>query len=110
MINFKLRELENIIPWGQETELSLHWFALTDGDLWLKFGNEIIYEYSLEVMNYWGDKPTPYNDYQLSRFIEDFTGIFDKIRETIPKELYDLTEDLKKIQTDAKKMVGNIRH
>ena len=103
MINFKLRELENIIPWGQEPELSLHWFALTDGDLWLKFGNEIIYEYSLEVMNYWGDKPTPYNDYQLSRFIEDFTWIFDKIRETIPKELYDLTEDLKKFQSDAKK-------
>lgn len=103
MINFKLRELDEISPWGQAPELSLHWFALTDGDLWLSFGNETIYEYSKEVMDYWGDKPTQYNDYQLSRFIEDFTGLFDKIRESIPKEFYELTKDLKIFQSNAKK-------
>lgn len=103
MINFKLKELDNILPWGQEPELSLHWFALTDGDLWLTFGNEIIYEYTKEAIDYWGNKPTPYNDYQLSRFIEDFTDLFYKIRETIPKDFYNLTKDLKKFQSDAKK-------
>jgi hypothetical protein len=103
VINFKLRELDKIAPWGQEHELSLHWFGLTDGELWLTFGNEKIYEYSKEAMDYWGNKSTPYNDYQLSRFIEDFTGLFDKIRETIPEELYDLTKDLKKFQSDTKK-------
>jgi len=107
VINFKLRELDEISPWGQAPELSLHWFALTDGDLWLTFGNETIYEYSKEVMDYWGDywgdKPTQYNDYQLSRFIEDFTGLFDKIRESIPQEFYELTKDLKIFQSNAKK-------
>lgn len=103
MINFKLRELDKIEPWGQEPELSLHWFGLTDGDLWLTFGNQTIYEYSKEAIDYWGNKPTPYNDYQLSRFIEDFTGLFDKIRESIPEEFYDLTKDLKKFQSDTKK-------
>lgn len=103
MINFKLTELDKITPWGEEPELSLHWFGLSHGDLWLSLGNETIYEYSKEAMDYWGNKSTPYNDYQLSRFIEDFTGLFDKIRETIPEELYDLTRDLKKFQYDAKK-------
>ncbi|MFN8711549.1 MAG: DUF5984 family protein [Bacteroidota bacterium] len=103
MINFKLRELDKITPWGQEPELSLHWFALTDGDLWLSFGSETIYEYSKEVMDYWGDKATRYNDYQLSRFIEDFTGLFHKIRETVPEEFYVLTNDLKTFQSNSKK-------
>lgn len=103
MINFKLREFDKISPWGQEPNLSLHWFALTDGDLWLTFGKETIYEYSKEAINFWGNKSTSYNNYQLSRFIEDFTGLFDKIRETVPEEFYDLTKDLNKFQTDAKK-------
>ena len=103
MINFKLRELDKILPWGQEPDLSLSWFALTDGDLWLTFGKETIYEYSKEAMDYWGNKSTPYNDYQLSRFIEDFTGLFDKIRETIPAEFYELTKDLKIFKSNAKK-------
>jgi hypothetical protein len=103
MINFKLRELDQILPWGQEPELSLHWFGLTEGDLWLKFGNETIYEYSKEALSDFGNKSTPYNDYQLSRFIEDFTALFDKISETIPEVFYNLTKDLKKFRADAKK-------
>lgn len=103
MINFKLRELDKISPWGEEPELSLHWFGLTDGDLWLTFGNETIYEYSKEAMEFWKDKATPYNDYQLSRFIEDFTELFEKIRETIPEKFYDLTKDLKTFESNAKK-------
>ena len=103
MINFKLRELDEILPWGQEPELSLHWFGLTDGDLWLTFANETIYEYSKEAIDYWGNKSTPYIDYQLSRFIEDFTELFDKIRETIPEGFYNLTKDLKKFHSHSQK-------
>jgi hypothetical protein len=103
VINFKLRELDKIAPWGEEPELSLHWFGLTDGDLWLTFGNETIYEYSRDAMNYLGNKPTPYNDYQLSRFIEDFTQLFDKISETIPEEFYELTTNLKMFHSVAEK-------
>lgn len=103
MINFKLRELDIIEPWGQEPELSLHWFGLTDGYLWLTFGNETIYEYSKEAMDFLGDKTTPYNDYQLSRFIEDFTMLFDKINEIVPAEFYDLTKDLNKFHSDVEK-------
>jgi hypothetical protein len=96
VIHFKLRELDRILPVGQESNLSTCWFWLTDGDLWLKFGNQTIYEYSKEAINFFGNKTTSYNDYPLVRFIEDFTGIFDKIRETIPEKFYLLTKDLKK--------------
>lgn len=105
MINFKLKELDKISPWGQEPGLSLHWFGLTDGDLWLTFGNETIYEYTKEAIDYLGNKPTPYNDYQLSRFIEDFTELFNKIRATIPEEIYNLTKDVKKFQSSVKKWI-----
>lgn len=103
MINFKLKELDQISPWGQEPELSLHWFGLTDGYLWLTFGNETIYEYSKEAAEYHEIESIPYNDYQLSRFIEDFTELFDQIRESIPSVLYDLTKDLAQFHSDARK-------
>ena len=85
VINFKLRELDDILPVGQVPNLSTSWFWLTDGDLWLNFGDQMIYEYSIEAINYWGNKPTPYNDYPIIRFIEDFTELFDKIRESVCK-------------------------
>jgi Family of unknown function (DUF5984) len=103
VINFKLREIDDILPVGQEPNLSTSWFWLTDGELWLNFGDQTIYEYSTEAINHWGNKPTPYYDYPLVRFIEDFTELFDTIRETIPEEFYHLTKDLKKLQTDSKK-------
>ncbi len=103
MIHFKLRELDKILPVGQEPNLYISWFWLTDGDLWLKFGDQTIYEYSLEAINYWGNKTTLYNDYPLVRFIEDFTELFEKIRETIPEEFYYRTKELKKYQSDSKK-------
>jgi hypothetical protein len=103
VINFKLRELSKILPVGQEPNLSLSWFWLTDGDLWLNFGEQTIYEYSKEALVYFGNKPTPYNDYPIVRFLEDFTQLFDRIRETIPQIFYDLTEDLKKFQSCSKK-------
>lgn len=103
MIHFKLRELDKILPVGQEANLSTSWFWLTDGDLWLKFGDQVIYEYSTEAINHWGNKPTPYIDYPIIRFIEDFTDLFEKIRETIHEEFYHLTKDLKKFESDSKK-------
>jgi hypothetical protein len=106
VINFKLRELDKILPVGQEPNLSISWFWLTDSDLWLKFGDHTIYEYSSEAINYLGNKLSPYNDYPLVRFIEDFTEFFDKLRETIPEEFFDLTKDLKTFESDTKKWLN----
>ncbi|MEE1963955.1 DUF5984 family protein [Allomuricauda taeanensis] len=108
MIHFKLKELDKIVPWGKGSEVSLHWFGLTDGYLWLTFGNETIYEYSQEILDYWRDITMPYVDYQLSRFIEDFTGLFENISEPVPEEFYDLTKDLEKFQSETKNWLNNV--
>lgn len=86
-INFQLQELDKIIPWGEEPNLSLHWFGLTDGQLWIDVGTRTIYEYNEDARNYFGI-PVKYNDYQLSRFLEDFFGTFRYVGKSIPIELY----------------------
>lgn len=91
-INFELQQLDKIVPWGEEHPI-LHWFGLTDGLLWINAGEGTIYEYSHAAVEYWGLKETPYNDYQLSRFLEDFSEIFRYVVESIPFQLYEHIED-----------------
>lgn len=70
----------------------MHWFALTDGLLWIQAGESTIYEYSQAAKDHWNCDET-YNDYQLSRFLEDFSGIFHFVREPVPELLYDHIAD-----------------
>ena len=88
-INFCLQELDKICPWGSEENPSLHWFGLTDGQLWINVGNQTIYEYSEAAKQYFGCPQLQYNDYQICRFLEDFSDTFRYIGESIPKSLYD---------------------
>jgi hypothetical protein len=106
MINFKLKELDKIEPVGREGDLKTSWFWLTDADLWLDFGDNILYEYSKKAMLYFGDKPTPYNDYPLVRFIEDFTFLFKQINESVPDTIYNLTADLPNFLKYAEKWLA----
>lgn len=91
-INFQLQELDKIAPFGEAPALSLHWFGLTDGLLWIDVGRQTIYEYTQEAQNYFG-RNIPYNDYQLSRFLEDFFYTFGYISESVPSRFYNSIED-----------------
>lgn len=102
MIHFKLKEIDQIESWGQEPDRSMHWFGLTDGDLWLTFGHETIFEYTREALEYFETKNSPYNDYQLARFVEDLSGIFAAIREPVSETLYELTADLHTFHDDIR--------
>ena len=88
-INFRLQDLDKICPWGSEENPRLHWFGLTDGQLWINARNQTIYEYSEAAIQYFGDPQLQYNDYQIVRFLEDFSATFRYIGESIPKSLYD---------------------
>jgi hypothetical protein len=103
MINFKLKKFEEIVPIGQKPNLSLSWFWLTDADLYLTIGNNKIYEYSTEALSHFGHKKTPYNDYYLARFIEDFTKLFQKIGESIPEKYYELSKNKDLFEENAQK-------
>ena len=55
-------------------------------------GEQTIYEYSEEAQRYFGGG-LQYNDYQLSRFLEDFIRLFRYIGESVPSDLYDAVRD-----------------
>lgn len=94
-INFELKtKLDEIAPFGEKGRYSLSWFGLTDGLLWITAGDKTVYEYSDTARKAWGGD-TRYNDYYLSRFLEDFSANFEHIAQPISKELYDSVEDFK---------------
>lgn len=91
-INFELKQPVEIAPFGEEGSYSLSWFGLTDGLLWIKAGDKTVYEYSDAALKEWGGD-TRYNDYYLSRFLEDFSQNFASIAESVSREHYDSVED-----------------
>lgn len=106
MINFKLKNFDEINPVGQQSNMYLSWFWLTDGYLWLQFGEHTIYEYSNEAIQHFGEKTSSYSDYYIVRFLEDFTQIFEKISQPIPDNLYDLTKNIKQFKDNSKKWLA----
>ena len=86
MIHFKLKDIDSVIPIGND----LNWFSLTDGELYLNVENYKLFEYTSQAMQYFDDKTSPYIDYYIARFLEDFTQLFMAIGESIPDHLYDL--------------------
>ncbi|MFZ6051564.1 DUF5984 family protein [Halocola ammonii] len=101
IINFQLKNPDQINPAGTSANQHLSWYLLTDGDLWLNLGDRVFYEYSKESVAYLGGKNSPYNDYYIARFIEDFIDLFENIQEEIPEGFFELTNDLRKFQSDA---------
>ena len=91
-INFVLRDIGRIVPWGEKKDY-LSWFGLTDSDLWITAGDKTIYEYSDAARIFW-DCDIRYNDYQLSRFLEDLTWTFEFVRGSVPSKYYNITEEL----------------
>jgi Family of unknown function (DUF5984) len=93
-LKFKLSSLDDITLFGDKSNLSVNWFSLTDGDLWIDFGKDIFYKYTHEAVEYFEGKQSHYNDYYISRFIEDFTHLFEKINESVPLEIFENICDL----------------
>lgn len=82
-INFELKtDLDKIAPFCKKGGYSLSWFGLTDGLLWITVCDKTVYEYSDAALKEWGGE-SRYNDYYLSRFLEDFSGIFEKLAQPV---------------------------
>lgn len=87
-INFALRRVDKIKPFGEKPRLALHWFGLTDGTLWIDVGDDTVYEYSKAARREFGGC-SRYNDYYIARFLEDFFDTLGAVGEPVPKALYD---------------------
>jgi len=90
LINFVLKDPIDILPWGTEPDTNIHWFGLTDGDYWLYVGNKTLYEHTEEIMKAWNIGGGQYTDYNIVRFLEDFTELFSAIAESLPEDFYQL--------------------
>ncbi|MBD5111588.1 MAG: hypothetical protein HDT42_03530 [Ruminococcaceae bacterium] len=90
-INFTLRPPAEIAPWGEKGDY-LSWFGLTDSELWITVGERTIYEYTDAACKEW-EHDIRHNDYYLSRFLEDFSGTFKFIRESVPHRYYDYLDE-----------------
>lgn len=102
VINFALKPLGAIEPWGDKHK-SLSWFGMTDGELWIRVGGQTVYEYSDAARKFW-DCNIRYNDYQLSRFLEDFSETFEFIRESIPEKYYDIVGEFRDMRERWKEL------
>lgn len=98
-IHFSLQALEKIEPFGANSGSHLSWFGLTDGVLWIEIGDRSIYTYSKQAQQYF-DSKTAYNEYYISRFLEDFFAIFPMVAQSIPYELYKEIENFKRDTED----------
>jgi hypothetical protein len=93
LINFRLNKVEDTTPSGIDGDVT-NWFSLTDGELWLKFDDLSIYEYTKQSHPFF-----PYRDrkqfsaYYIARFVEDFTEIISAISEPLPDFLHDCVAD-----------------
>jgi hypothetical protein len=93
LINFKLKHPDNIIPWGDAPDTSMHWYGLTDGEYWLDVNKATIYEYTSEVLAGSHANDSHYVDYQIARLLEDWTSIFDAIAEPVPDAFYAIARE-----------------
>ena len=103
MINFELKHIDETQAAGTDAELYMSWFWLTDGYLWLNLADSTLYEYSKDALKYFGMKTSAYNDYPIVRFIDDFTELFKVINESIPDDIYQLTENLSQFLNDSQR-------
>jgi hypothetical protein len=92
LFNFHLRQLDNIQPWGNDTEKYLHWFGLTDGWYWLEVGNDELFRFTPELLALWDKEfgaktESPYVDYHVVRLWEDILEILPHVLEPIPDEI-----------------------
>ena len=93
LFEFKLKPLGEVLPWGEEPNLNLHWFGLTDGIYYMNVGEDQLFRSSKEILLHWKkewpdlDTNCEYVDYQVVRLYEDLLDILADVMQAIPAEL-----------------------
>lgn len=90
LINFKLKHPDNIIPWGDAPDTSMHWLGLTEGEYWLDVNKATLYEYTTGVSKEGED--SPYVEYQVYRLVEELASLFEAIAEPVPDAFYTIAK------------------
>jgi len=73
LFEFELAPVEKITPWGTPDDPSLSWFALTDGWFRMPVGQQVLFQYTDEILMHWGVNERDAN-YQLAALARDILG------------------------------------
>jgi len=94
LFEFDLVPLVDVVPWGEEPDLSLGWYGLTDGYYYMNVGDVQLFRYSDEIMQRWSDDGEKnqhrYFEYQVARIYEDILYALPEILQPIPDSLFEL--------------------
>ena len=97
LFDFHLRPVEEIQPWGEPPNQTLHWFGLTDGFYRLQVGRDLLFHYSDGIRKYWTAQyphfSGEYVEYQVVRLWEDVLSILQDVLCPLPLELERLIMD-----------------
>jgi hypothetical protein len=92
LFEFELARVEDIVPWGTSDRPSLSWFALTDGRFRMPVGDQVLFEYSDEIMAHWGTGGRV-ADYQIAAFAREMLGSVAAGSARLPKRIERLASD-----------------
>jgi hypothetical protein len=90
---FELAAIDSIAPWGEPTNPSLSWFALTWGDFWIDLGHDELFRYAPAALATWG-LTNPYPDYQVAAFVRDIQSCVAPAITPLPVEIERLAADV----------------
>jgi hypothetical protein len=103
LFEFELANVEDIVPWETSDGPSLSWFALTDGRFRMPVGDQVLFEYSAEIMAHWGTSVRT-ADYQIAAFAREMLGSVAAGTARLPERIERLAADwscLTELQRDA---------
>jgi hypothetical protein len=86
LFEFELASVEDIVPWASSDGPSLSWFALTDGRFRMPVGDQVLFEYSDEIMAHWGTSVRT-ADYQIAAFVREILGSVAAGAARLPKRI-----------------------
>ncbi|NDJ34746.1 MAG: hypothetical protein GYB64_08755 [Chloroflexi bacterium] len=89
LFQFRMRKMDDVTPFDEDGQPTLHWFGLTDGWYWLIVDGQETFRYTDKILRQWGidkDDP-PYVDYYVVRLWEDVLEILPFVLNPIPPEV-----------------------
>lgn len=99
MIQFNLKDLKEIQPWGDESKRTLHWFALTDSYYWFNFDGIEFPKYNKEIIKEWNlDINLRYVDYHFARIFWDICDVLRHVEIPVPDEVFEKVNSLEKLE------------
>ncbi len=74
LFEFELTPVQDIEPWDSPGGPNLSWFALSYGRFRMPVGDQVLFEYTDEILAHWGDCAERTADYQIAAFVRDTLG------------------------------------